>query len=197
VLGWEQVRVGHDTIVSEDTWINVNRRDSTEPAIVIGNNCFLGRRNFLSSGAGIYIGDYCLTGVDCHFLGSDHIFKSPFAPYMTTGTTDDGAIEIGTNCWLGSSVTVLKGVKVGYGSILGAASVITGDIPPFSIVVGNPGCVLRRYDVRRQAWVSAGDYPADGDDHLPGEDSYLEKMRKDYPAIKGPVVASGSCFGDL
>ena len=45
----------------------------------------------LSAGAHILVGDYCLTGVDCHFLGSDHLHDSPFVPYMTTGTPWDMA----------------------------------------------------------------------------------------------------------
>lgn len=197
VLGWKNVRIGHHTIVSEGVWINVNDRASSEIAIVIGDNCFIGRRNFLSSGPRIEIGDYCLTGIDCHFLGSDHIHASPFVPYVATGTTGDGAIEVGANCWLGSSVTVLKNVKIGFGSIIGAASVITRDVPPLSVAVGNPGRVIRRFDMRSQAWVRVADYPADGDAHLPGKDEYLATLRKSHPAIKGPVVASSSSFGDL
>lgn len=197
VLGWQQVRIGHHTVISEDTWLNVNDRGGSAPMIVIGDNCFIGRRNFLSAGAAIKIGDFCLTGIDCHFLGSDHVHSSPFIPYVTSGTTQDVAIEIGPNCWLGSSVTVLKGVKVGYGSIIGAASVITRDVPPFSIVVGNPGRVIRRFDVSRETWVNAADYPAEADDGLPGEAPYLARLRASHPAIKAPLIASGQHFGDL
>lgn len=197
MLGWKNVRIGHHTTISEGVWINVNDRGSDDVAVSIGDNCFIGRRNFFSSGNLIELGDYCLTGLDCHFLGSDHLHESPFVPYVATGTTSGGRIVIGPNCWLGSSVTVLKGVTVGYGSIIGAGSVITRDVPPFSIVVGNPGRVIRRFDVGQQLWVNAANYPADADATLPGEAPYLEALRASHPAIKAPVIASGRHFGDL
>ncbi len=197
VLGWKQVRVGHHTVISEGTWLNVNDRAVDSPAIVIGDNCYIGRRNFLSAGAVIKIGDYCFTGVNCNFLGADHVYSSPFVPYVASGTTNNTAIEIGPNCWLGAAVTVLKGVNIGYGSIVGAASVVTRDVPPFSILVGNPARVIRRYDLHRQDWVDVANYPADADAALPGEAAYLEKLRASHPALKTPLVASGRFFGDI
>jgi acetyltransferase-like isoleucine patch superfamily enzyme len=197
VLGWKQVRVGHHSVISEGSWLNINDREVDAPVIVIGNNCYIGRRNFLSAGAAIRIGDYCFTGVNCNFLGSDHVYTSPFAPYVTTGTTTDTTIEIGPNCWLGAAVSVLKGVKIGYGSIVGAASVVTRDVPAFSVVVGNPARLVRRYDVQRQAWVDAADYPASADAALPGEEAYLEALRNSHPALKIPLIASARKFGDI
>lgn len=197
VLGWQQVRIGHHTIVGENTWINVNQRDSAEPVVIIGDNCFIARRNFLSAGARITIGDYCLTGPDCHFLGADHEFSSPFAPYAATGVTPDGVIEIGPNCWFGSSVIVMKDVRIGFGSVLGAGALITRDVPPFSVVVGSPGRVVKRFDLRRKEWVKAEEYPADGDSLLPSEADYLADLRTRYPALKGARAAGGKSFGDI
>lgn len=195
VLGWKNVRIGPATIISEGTWLNVNDRASDAASILIGANCFIGRRNFLSSGQLVKIGDYCLTGVDCHFLGADHIHTTPFVPYIVTGTTPGGAIEIGPNCWLGSSVTVLKGLHIGFGSIIGAASVVTRNIPPMSIAAGNPARVLKRFDVRQNVWVAAGDFAAEAD--LPAEADYLARLRASHPFIRGPRLASSALFGDI
>ena len=136
------MRIGERCVISEATWINVNDRENTDFAILIGNHCFIGRRNFLSSGKRIRIGDYCLTGVDCHFLGADHLHHTPYTPYSATGTTLDGVVDIGPNCWFGASVTVLKNVRIGFGSIIGAGAVVTHSVPPYSIAVGNPGLRL-------------------------------------------------------
>ena len=54
-----------------------------------------------------------------------------------------GAITIGDNCWLGGNVTVCAGVTIGEGCVIGAGSVVTRDIPPNSLAVGNPCRVLR------------------------------------------------------
>jgi acetyltransferase-like isoleucine patch superfamily enzyme len=197
VLGWQQVRIGHHTIVGADTWINVNHRERPDPAVVIGNNCFIARRNFLSAGTLIRVGDYCLTGPDCHFLGTDHDYSSPFKPYATTGTVEAGAIEIGANCWLGSSVIVLKNVRVGFGCVIGAGAVLTRDVPPLSVVVGSPARVVQRFDLQSNTWVKVDLYPVNGDTLLPTEEEYVAGLRAKFPAIKGARAASGKAFGDI
>lgn len=54
------------------------------------------------------------------------------------------SIEIGDNVWIGANVTILPNVKIGNNSVLGAGSVVTKDIPPDVIAVGNPCKVLRK-----------------------------------------------------
>ncbi|MGA7936639.1 MAG: DapH/DapD/GlmU-related protein [Kovacikia sp.] len=197
VLGWKNVKIGRNSVVSEDTWINVNHRKSDVLSLVIGNHCFIGRRNFFSSGNLIKIGDYGLTAPDCKFLGSNHIYDSPVVPYITSGTTEDGVIEIGANCMLGAGVTILKGVKIGYGSIIGAATVVNRDMPPLSIVVGNPGRIIKRFDMQLQAWVNINDYPENGDQFLLTESEYLEILNKTTFDMKHLRIASSQRFGDL
>lgn len=197
VLGCANVRIGGHTILSEGCWLNVNAREPGAVGIVIGNNCFLGRRNFLSSGARIEIGDYCLTGVDCHFLGADHVFDSPFVPYMVSGVTDGGEIRVGTNCWLGASVTVLKGVSIGFGCVIGAGAVVTADIPPFSVAVGNPARIVRRFDAGRVAWVPTDEFSTEAERQVPEEAAYLANLRERWPIIKGPRQAAGWRGGNL
>lgn len=197
ILGWRNVRIGQRCVISEATWINVNDRENTDCAVHIGSHCFIGRRNFLSSGKRIRIGDYCLTGVDCHFLGADHLHHTPYVAYLTTGTTLDGVIDIGPNCWFGASVTVLKNVRIGFGSIIGAGAVVTRDVPPFSVAVGNPARVLKRFDPMRDAWVLAEEWTGEAEAALPAEADYLAYLVQNHPSIKLPRSASGHVHGDL
>jgi len=57
--------------------------------------------------------------------------------------TSKGKIEIGSDVWIGESVTILSGVKISDGVIVGARAVIAKDIPPYAIVVGNPANIIR------------------------------------------------------
>ncbi len=58
-----------------------------------------------------------------------------------------GKIIIGSDVWIGESVTLLSGVKIGDGAIIGAKSVVAKDVPPYAVVVGNPGEVIKyRFD---------------------------------------------------
>jgi acetyltransferase-like isoleucine patch superfamily enzyme len=197
VLGWENVRIGNNSIISEDSWININHRNSESIGLIIGDRCFIGRRNFFSTGSLIEIGAYCLTGPNCNFLGADHIYTSPLVPYITSGVTEGGAIEIGANCWLGANVTVLKDVKIGYGSIIGAGTLVNKDIPPLSIVVGNPGRIIKRFNMDQQAWVSVKEYSDDHDRNLMSETEYLAILNETNLDLRGSWIASSKSFGDL
>lgn len=197
VYGWKGVRIGRNSAICEDTLLNALNCPGEQPAIVIGDHCFIGRRNFLNAGATLVFGDYCLTGTDCHFLGSDHVHDWPYTPYAAAGNTPGGDIVLGANVWLGARVTVLKGVRIGHGSIVGAASVVTRGVPPFAIAVGHPARVIKRFSVRRQAWVKAEDFTAGDDGQLPSEEEYLETLRRTHPKIALPHRALGRECGDF
>ena len=53
-------------------------------------------------------------------------------------------IDIASNVWVGAHATILKGVKVGMGSVVGAYSVVTEDVPEYCVVAGNPARIVRR-----------------------------------------------------
>lgn len=197
VLGWRSVRIGNNSVVSADCWFNVNNRSSTATQISIGDFCHLGRRNLLSPGQSLRLGDYCLTGPDCRFLGSDHIFDNPFLPYVASGAKQVAVIEVGPNCWFGAGVVVMGNVRIGHGSVIGALTLVTKDIPPFSLVVGNPARVIKRYSVDQQAWVPAQALLPQEEQALPSEETYLEILRESRSSIIMPVAAASKRMGDL
>ncbi|MEG2094791.1 MAG: acetyltransferase, partial [Lachnospiraceae bacterium] len=61
-------------------------------------------------------------------------------------------IEIGDNVWIGNGVSVLKGVNIKKGSVIGANSVVVKDIPEYSIAVGAPAKVVKRYQFDTKLW---------------------------------------------
>lgn len=105
----------------------------------------------------VVIGKYCSISADVHMLlGGNH--RTDWASMYPFGYTHQhilgfepakghpaskGDIVIGNDVWVGIGVTIMSGVTVGNGSVLGARSVVSKDIPPYSIVVGNPGQVVK------------------------------------------------------
>lgn len=197
MLGKNNIRVGENTCVSEGCWLNVNHRKVAKLAIDIGNHCFIGKQNFFTSGDAIIIGDYTLTTLGCKFIGSSHRFDNPEVPYILSGTTDEDRIQIGVNCFLGAGVTVLGNVKVGHGSVIGTDSLVLDDIPPFSIAVGNPAKVIKRYSFLKKTWVSSSDISLDDDFSMPCESDYLEQLKAQFPSVNMPWIAAGKSMGDL
>lgn len=197
ITGWNNISIGSNTGISQDTWINVNNRTPNHKHIVISDNCYIGRRNFFSSGWLIEIGDYVMTGLDCKFMGSDHVFESPMNPYISTGTTNDKIIKLGSNVWLGADVTIIGHVTIGHGSIIGAGSLVNKDIPPFSIAIGNPCKVIKRYDFKINEWIKIDEFDESSMELMPDEETYNKTLKEKNPNITIPLQACSKSFGDM
>jgi virginiamycin A acetyltransferase len=113
------------------------------------------------TGDKLQIGKFCMiaSGVEFIMNGANHLVEGissfPFAIFggdwadAMAGKTypNRGNIVIGNDVWLGYQSTILSGVTIGHGAIVGAKSVVTADVPPYAIVAGNPARVIRmRHD---------------------------------------------------
>lgn len=106
-------------------------------------------------GARIEVGAYCSFGPEVRVLaGSEHMLDRPstfpftaalFDPAQGNAgeAIDRGPTVIGNDVWIGLGAVVLSGVRVGDGAVIGAATVVTRDVPPYAVVVGNPARIVR------------------------------------------------------
>ena len=195
ILGRAFVRIGLNSILSQDCWLNVNHRTGKKLAIIIGDHCFIGRRNFFSSGKRIEFGHYVLTANDCHFLGSSHNTENPLLPCITTGTTDTDTINVGHNTFIGAGARIIGDVSIGHGCIIGACSLVIYDIPPFSKVAGFPATARSRYSFIQKKWIPVSDFTADDELALPDAETYLKHLLK-YPPPRMPYLAAGNDMGE-
>jgi len=197
ILGWRNVEIGSKSIVSENCFLNINNKDKSGAQIVIGQRCYIGRRNFFTCGRRIEIGDYSMTGVECHFIGSNHLFHDPFSPYVSQPTTSTSIIRIGVNCSLGARVSVIGSVVIGHGSVVGANSLILDDIPPFSLVVGSPARIIKRFDMQSSLWVPVDQFTQEMESLYPTEEAYLGILKNSNRFVDLPLHAAGKSIGDL
>lgn len=101
--------------------------------IVVGDNVSLNRNCMLVCHDMISIGDNCAVGPNTVFYDHDHKFDENGIAYGFKTTP----VVIEKNCWIGAGVTILRGTHIGEGSVIGAGSVVRGDIPPHSLVTSN------------------------------------------------------------
>ena len=106
----------------------------------IGDDTFINHGAYLMDGAKITIGSHCFIGPNLGCYTATHALD---VERRNAGIEKALPITIGDNCWLGGDVKILPGVTIGEGSVIGAGSVVTKDVPPHVVAVGNPCRVLR------------------------------------------------------
>ena len=109
----------------------------------IGPNTHLSHYVNIRPGKLMRIGRDVRIGQFVSIIGDNHVFDRTDIPIFMQGVqTTDVIIE--DDVWIGAHAVVLPGVMIGRGSVIGAGAVVTKNIPPFSIAVGNPARVIRR-----------------------------------------------------
>lgn len=110
--------------------------------VIIGDYSGIGIRCHLYGA--VTLGNHVMMGPDCDIHSGSHRFDRTDIPMEQQGFVDTEPVVIGNDVWIGSRVTILPAVKIGDGAIVGAASVVTKDVPPYAIAVGNPA-VVKKY----------------------------------------------------
>ena len=132
------ISIGDNTFLMHHTMMHVfNFRSLPHSGITIGKNCFFGEFNVIRGQGGVTIGNDVYTGPMVQIVAVNHVFHDAERPIREQGITAKG-ITIEDDVWLGANATVVDGVTIGKGSIIGAGSVVTHNIPPYSIAVGTP-----------------------------------------------------------
>lgn len=116
--------------MGDGSYANFNFTVLDEGRVIIGKNVFIGPNVSL------------LTPLHPLRYQERNLFFNEKTGHLTN-LERAGSITIGDNCWLGGGVTVCPNVTIGEGCVIGAGSVVTRDIPPHSLAVGNPCRVLR------------------------------------------------------
>lgn len=134
-----------ENVVFPATMKNISRPEN----IFLGNYVSLGTNlvMYATSSSKIIIGDGSIIAPRCKLITSNHNYDSTnlkSIPFDNLNLVEDIVIEEGV--WIGDSVLVLPGVRIGKGAVIGGGSVVTKDIPEYAIAVGNPAKVLRYRD---------------------------------------------------
>ncbi len=147
IFGLANTIIKENCTIGENSLFIVNNRLNKDIQLTINSNVYIGRSNFITVGKSVIINDYCIFGDNCSLIGAGKIFDSPLTPYAMSGINFGKSIYIGVNCWLGNNVSVVGNVKIGHGSIIGANALVTKDVPPFRMVVGNPGKIIKTFNL--------------------------------------------------
>ena len=139
----ENVSVGAKLMVGDFSQI-LAQGSPGAATIVIGNNVGIGANVMLNAdnGGKIVIGNDVRIGPYTLLRASNHAFDDATRLIVQQGHKS-GSIFIEDDVWIGGHVSIVPDVTVGRGSVIGAGSVVTTDIPEYSVAVGNPARVIR------------------------------------------------------
>lgn len=118
----------------------------TYNSIKLGNDIYIGPSAYLASDSLIRICDKVVAGPQLMILGGNHDYTH-IGEYIIDVTEKspgfDKEVIIQSDVWIGARVIILQGVTVGKGSVIGAGSVVTKDVPNYSIVAGSPARIIK------------------------------------------------------
>jgi virginiamycin A acetyltransferase len=142
IMKMANVSVGKGVFVH---WGSTIRRDTA-----IGDYTQINGPIFIRADVGVDIGKYCAIGADVAIISTEHLTTHANIQYKLqdmcgfSSLDNSRPVVIGNNVWIGDRATILSGVNVSDGAVIGACSVVTKDVSPFSVVAGTPARVIRK-----------------------------------------------------
>lgn len=110
--------------------------------LVMGEHSSIGPYGFVGCSGKVTIGKNVMFGMKCNILAENHNFSDTERTIKSQGVNQKG-ITVEDDCWIGCNVTILDGVTIGRGAVIGAGTLVTKNIPPGSIVVDKRNKVIR------------------------------------------------------
>ncbi len=157
IFNEQYISIGDDVLIGPGVALSAGMVPGQEclvtPVVTIGDRCLIGRGSGIVGHFSISIGNDVWTGHHVYITDQNHGYEDITIP-ISKQSQPERAVSIGDGSWLGHGSVVLPGVTIGRHVVIGANSVVTKDIPDFSVAVGVPAKVIRRFDESRQEWLS-------------------------------------------
>ncbi|MHB0755070.1 acyltransferase [Polaribacter sp. M15] len=144
VVPWNKFELGEDSTIEDFSAINNGVGN-----VIIGDRTKIGLSNTIIGP--VIIGNDIRLAQNITLSGLNHNYEDISVPIHVQGVSTS-PIVIEDNSWIGANVVVVAGVTIGKHCIVAAGSIVTKDIPPYSVAVGNPARVLKQYNHQTKVW---------------------------------------------
>ena len=144
MFGEQWIWLGCDTLIAPHVTLSAGMATAvemdTESVVRIGDRCLIGRGTAIVGHRAVDIGDDVYTGMNVYITDQNHGYEDLNLPIGVQTPTEE-PVTIGSGSWIGSGAVILPGARIGIHVVVGANSVVRGEIPDYSVVVGVPGPV--------------------------------------------------------
>jgi acetyltransferase-like isoleucine patch superfamily enzyme len=138
--------MGYRSVIEDYAIINNGMGD-----IIIGNRCAVTSRVKLVGA--VTLGNMVTIGSGAQITGLTHNFEDVTRPIKDQGVTANRT-TVEDDVWIGGNSVIIQGLRIGTHSIVASGSVVTKDVPPYSVVAGNPAKVIKQYNFETKQWES-------------------------------------------
>ena len=150
--GHKNIFIGDNVCIKYRTWLASTPITGEKISrLIIEDGCVIGHFNHIYATKSIILHKDVLTADKVYISDNLHGYENLEIPIKNQPVLQNGTVEIGEGSWLGENVCVL-GAKIGKHCIIGANSVVTKDIPDYSVAVGAPAKVIKRYNFENRKW---------------------------------------------
>jgi acetyltransferase-like isoleucine patch superfamily enzyme len=152
--GLNQMSLGKGVMINRDCWIQTIPvgDQKNEAKLVIGSYAGIGMGAHISAARRVLIEEYVFLARNVHIADHTHAFENIDMPIAKQGINHIAPVTIGRETWLGQNVVVLPGVTIGKHCVIGANSVVNSSVPDYSVAVGAPARVAKRYNEVTGQW---------------------------------------------
>src|SRR5437899_4344768 len=141
IIGHLRLRLGNDVRISGTTTFSAATR-AEQPVLEIGDHTYVGYQVTVSVGVRVSLGRHVLIANRVFLAGDDGHPLDPVARRNQPGSAT-GTIVVEDDAWIAESAIILKDVRIGQGAVVAAGAVVTADVPPFTVVAGNPARLVK------------------------------------------------------
>jgi acetyltransferase-like isoleucine patch superfamily enzyme len=145
----DDVRIGHRVRLQAVTSYN---EQIFSPALRIGRGTSLENDCMITCNTSVELGEHVMVAGNVFISDHEHQYQDAGRPVQAQDLTTDGGVVIGDGSHIGQNVCIIGRVTIGEHAVVGANSVVTRDVPAYSVVAGAPAKVIRRYDAGSREW---------------------------------------------
>lgn len=150
IQGGKQITIGKSVLVGHQSWLAADSSKG-EASLTIKDGCQIGNFSHIYATHSIIIEENVLIADKVYIADNLHTYEDVNQAILAQPIKQLKPVVVGAGCWIGEGVCVI-GCSIGRGSVIGANSVVTSDIPDFCVAVGAPARVIKQYDAQCNTW---------------------------------------------
>lgn len=147
----KKLKIESNCTIADGAWIKVSQATGNNAELIIEEGCNIGRFNEIYATKSIVIERKVLTAERVYISDNLHGYHDVNIPIIDQPLVQNKSVRIGEGSWIGVGVAIL-GASIGKHCVIGANAVVTHDIPDFSVAVGIPAKVIKRYNLLSGDW---------------------------------------------